>query len=471
MTFIGREQELGELAGVLEQVAASGRGALVALGGPRRSGTTTLAEEFAKRAKVPALHIEARDARDHRQELERFAAFTASSELPQAGALRRAPAPESWQQAFEGLAPPAGAGPVIATLDEFPRLAAADKSVLQGLRSAWDETLSTSPVVLVLAGSDPAIMAALDAPKGPLTGRLDATITVGPLTPAEVAGQLELAAPEALDAHLITGGLPQLVACWKPGQTRKAFLAAQLADAQSPLVVAGERAMTADAPPQASARAVLQAIGSGETTFNRISEQAALGASRLSSVLRDLEQLELIEVRIPFGGDSGSKAKRYQVVSSYARFWMAFVEPSIGLLERGGGKLVQSRIDDAWELYREAAIEPVVRAGLARLLPDERFGAAEHVGGWWTRDGRANVDLVGWSGEGKDAEPAFAGAIAWGDRGPFGKSDLQDLAARRDLVPGGGPQLPLVVVSREGFRAGAEVDVALGPEELVAAFS
>ena len=83
---------------------------------------------------------------------------------------------------------------------------------------------------------------------------------------------------------------------------------------------------------------------------------------------------------------------------------------------------------------------------------------------------RANVDLVGWSGEGKDAEPAFAGAIAWGDRGPFGKSDLQDLVARRDLVPGGGPHLPLVVVSREGFRSGAEVDVPLGPDDLLSAW-
>lgn len=469
MAFLGREEQLAALAAHLEAVRAEGRGAIVVVRGPRRAGTTTLVEEFARRAGLPAFVFEARQGRDHRQELIRLGQELAASALPQAGALRRAPQPDGWQQGLAALAP-SGDDPVLVCIDEFPWLAATDKAVLQGLRSAWDDELAGRPVLLVLTGADAAVMAALEAGKGWLAERVTGTITVDPLTPAEVADQLGLPAREALDAYLITGGLPQLVGCWEPGQSRKAFLAAQLADAQSPLVVAGERALNAEVPPYTGARAVLQAIGTGQATFNRISEESTLGASRLSSIVRTLEQQELIEVRIPFGADGGSKAKRYVVRSPYARFWMAFVEPWIGQLERGGDRAVRERIDAGWELYREAAIEPVIRDSLVRLLPDERLGAAEAVGGWWTRDQRVHVDLVGWSGEGKDAEAAFAGAIAWGDRGPFGKSDLQQLEGRRDLLPGAGPHLPLVAVSRAGFKRGVEVDVALGPDDLIDAW-
>ncbi len=228
--------------------------------------------------------------------------------------------------------------------------------------------------------------------------------------------------------------------------------------------------MTADVPPQTSARAVIEAIGTGETTFTRIGEGASLGASRLSAVLKTLEDQRAIEVRIPFQSDDGSKAKRYLVSDPYLRFWMAFIEPSIGDLERGGSRAVRDRIEAGWDLYRASAVEPIVRASLQRLLPDDRFGDATSVGGWWTRDQRVKVDLVGSDGGGKGARPTFVGAIAWGDRGPFGKSDEQQLRDHRALVPGATPHLPLVAVSRAGFRKGVDVDVAIGPDDLLAAW-
>lgn len=456
------------MTSVAEAVRLSGQGAIVTVRGRRRVGTTSLIEHFVVDAGIPSLVFQAQQGRDHRHELERFVRDIAASSLPAAQELRRGEDPDSWKAAMTLLA--TGAKPTIVVLDELPWLNGSDKSVLGGLRDAWDDVLAAVPLLLILAGSDIGTMAGLAAPKGGLAGRVTHEVEVGPLTPPEVADQLGLGAHDAIDAYLISGGLPQLVSCWPRGQARKAFLTAQLQDAQAPLVVCGERAMTADVPPQTSARAVIEAIGTGETTFTRIGEGASLGASRLSAVLRTLEDQRAIEVRIPFRGDDGSKAKRYLVADPYLRFWMAFIEPWIGELERGGSRAVRDRIEGGWDLYRAAAVEPIVRASLQRLLPDKRFGETTSVGGWWTRDQRVKVDLVGAGGEGKDAPPTFIGAIAWGDRGPFGKSDEQQLRDHRELVPGATPHLPLVAVSRAGFRKGVDVDVALGPDDLLAAW-
>jgi predicted AAA+ superfamily ATPase len=54
-----------------------------------------------------------------------------------------------------------------------------------------------------------------------------------PLNPAEVGALLGLPAAEALDAYLITGGLPLICQEWQPGQPLDGFLYTSLADPAS----------------------------------------------------------------------------------------------------------------------------------------------------------------------------------------------------------------------------------------------
>ena len=128
-----------------------------------------------------------------------------------------------------------------------------------------------------------------------------------------------------------------------------------------------------------------------------------------------------------------------------------------------------ARIEEAWTSYRGKAIEPIIQQGLERLLPEPRFGDARYVGGYWTRNNDVEVDLVG----AKAAAPekvAFVGSIKWRERSPFAKHDTRALVAHRASVPGAEDAL-LVGVSRSGFNDDAGLDIALGPDELVAAWS
>jgi hypothetical protein len=79
-----------------------------------------------------------------------------------------------------------------------------------------------------------------------------------------LAGLVASARPDSWDAAVVTGGLPLICAEWPRGAGLWDFLREALADPVSALPVSAERSLAAEFPPQAQARAVLSAIGSGK---------------------------------------------------------------------------------------------------------------------------------------------------------------------------------------------------------------
>lgn len=121
--------------------------------------------------------------------------------------------PNSWREWLSQIALAAADGPVIAVLDEFPWIAAGDRAGLEGLLQVmWDRVLEGLPVLLVLIGSDLAMMERLAQHDRPLFGRVR-ELVMPALNPAEVASALPGAAPfDVFETYLITGGYPRLVA-------------------------------------------------------------------------------------------------------------------------------------------------------------------------------------------------------------------------------------------------------------------
>ena len=95
--------------------------------------------------------------------------------------------------------------PSIVVIDELPWLLESDQALEGALQTAWDRALSRKPVLLILIGSDLAMMERLDDYTRPFHQR--ATVMVLPaLNPVEVGGPLGCAPADALDAYLVTGG-------------------------------------------------------------------------------------------------------------------------------------------------------------------------------------------------------------------------------------------------------------------------
>ncbi len=472
VSFAGRAVDLARLAEQLRQVSDSGRGAAIALTGRRRVGKSRLVQEFANQAGVPYLLFQATSGRHQAAERADFVDAIRQSGFPRAD-LVRGVRPGDWNQALRALATALPEDrPSVVVIDEVPWLVAQDRGFEGALQTVWDQHLSTRPVLLILIGSDLSVMEALQTYGRPFYGRA-ARMTLHPLNPHDVGTMTGLDPSNAIDAYLITGGYPEIVRAWHPGMTRKDYLRASVSDPLSPLLAAGELSMLGEFPEPTHARQALEAIGAGETTFSTIASHvgggAAVPAGSLSPALATLIDKRVITFDLPLSTKRDTRNKRYRVADHYLRFWLAFLRRGIAEAERGRGDLVLNRIERSWSAWRGRAVEPLVRESLERMLPNDRWPDTEAVGGWWNRQNRPELDLIG-----ADRRPAreihFVGSVKWLGR-PFDRRDLDALIRAVVAVPGADENTPLVAVSRDGFESGLALTSQWTPADLVAAWA
>ncbi|MBC7725152.1 MAG: hypothetical protein H7146_10460 [Burkholderiaceae bacterium] len=150
---------------------------------------------------------------------------------------------------------------MIVVQDEFPRVVETDPSLEGELQVAWDTTLSKLPILLILIGSDVAMMSRLMEHDRPLFGRVTPTV-VPALNPAEVAQALPgRSAMKIFDTYLVTGGYPRLVERCAAARSTSAYVKASLIDPFNDLVISAQLVLDAEFNDAASARQVLTAIG------------------------------------------------------------------------------------------------------------------------------------------------------------------------------------------------------------------
>lgn len=467
--FVGRRRELASLHRELERVWAGPEqpGRCVMVRGRRRVGKSRLVEEFCTRAGVPHVFFAASKRGD--AELGLFASEVADSDLPGRGLFADAN-PATWEAAMRLLA--AGVEdqpPTIVVIDEFPYLVEDDPSLEATFQKLWDRVLSKKPVLLILVGSDLAMMESLDDYDRAFHQR-GTELVVPPLSPVEVREitQLESAA-DAFDAYLITGGLPLVCVEWTPGTSMWEYLHEALNEQVSALVVSGERALAAEFPTDAQARTVLDEIGSGERTFTNIARAA--GGLTAASLTRSLELLgtkRVVTREVPLS-TSRSKEARYRVADPYLRFWLQFIGKHTGEIERARGDRILVRIQRDWTTWRGRAIEPVIREALTRMSPIEGLPEADVVGGFWTRSNNPEIDIIGADRAPAAKKIAYAGTIKWLDNAPLEQGDMDKLIVDLGAVAGADAHTPLVAVSRG--RVTATGAIVLGPDELIQAWS
>jgi hypothetical protein len=80
------------------------------------------------------------------------------------------------------------------------------------------------------------------------------------------------------------------------------------------------------------------------------------------------------------------------------------------------------------------------------------------------------IDLVGADREPVAGTVHFLGSIKWLEDRPFGRHEYDALARDMLAVPGGGPDTPLVAVSRSGVTSSLPLAAHWGPEDLVEAW-
>lgn len=469
MHFVGRQNYFRWLDGELAKIGSS-RSRFLALRGPRQVGKSRLLTEWLRRARVPHLYYQAL-GRPTEQELASFADAVARSNLPTLPALAAGGTVwPTWQAAFDALAVEASSGPVVVVIDELPYIIENDPGFEGTLQAAWDQRLQNGGMLLIVVGSDLMMMEALLTYGRPLYQRVDVQRQVQPLNVAEVADLLDVSATEAFDTYLITGGFPKVVAARAEHGTRRDFLEAACEDEAHPLVFTGQQTLDAEFPPHLGARAILEAIGHGETSWTRILNRSGANLYSQSEALSRLREKGVVAAEDPLCARQIRRRTRYHVTDPYLRFWLRFMADRVSDIARGRGDLVVSYINEAWQDYVGVAVEPLVRQSIEQMLPDDRFGESRYVGAYWTRDNSVQVDLTGTAKDRKNRRIEFAGSIKWRERKHFGPEDVSELTALAAAVPGWETTSKRVGVSRTGFRSGVDLDVKLTPDDLIEAW-
>ncbi|WP_340558991.1 ATP-binding protein [Streptomyces sp. GSL17-111] len=476
MDFRGRATDLGLLSSQAQAVASgtgATRGKALIMTGRRRVGKSRLAQEFCDRSELPYVVFQASRGRNPAAERTDFLRCLERSSLPGAPLVAGLEAGD-WNSALRSLALAVPDDvPSVAVIDEVPWLVEQDPEFEGALQTAWDRHLSAKPVLLLLVGSDMSVMEALQTYGRPFFGRA-AKMTVHPLNLADVQTRTGLDAAGSVDALLITGGFPEIVQSWRPGQTHEDFLREAFTQPLSPLLAAGELTLLGEFPETTRSRAVLEAIGSGERTFTAIATQAGgdspLAAGTLSPVLKTLQAKRIITIEQPLGHTPDTKNKRYRVADPYLRFWLAFLHRALPLVERGRGDVALRRVLRSWTTWRDRAVEPLIRESLLRMLPDDSWPDTEAVGGWWNRRNNPEIDLVGADRSPVAGAVHFVGSVKWLDAQPFGRREYEALLRDAPAVPGATPDTPLVAVSRAGVDSTLPLAASWGPEDLVRAW-
>ncbi|MFB8228167.1 ATP-binding protein [Cellulosimicrobium sp. NPDC055967] len=475
--LVRRTTSTNALQSHLDAVVSHGTGQIVALRGRRHVGKSTLVEQFVESAEVPSVYVPGVYGSSVRRQLDDATRAIVESRrpLPDADLLTQAPA-ASWREWLGRLSVAARSGPVIAVLDEFPWMVAADPALEGELQAQWDRTLEKLPILLVLIGSDVAMMEQLSAHGRPLFGRLR-PCAVAPLDPAEVASALPgRSAFDAFDAYLVTGGYPRLLTdLARSGRSPEEYVRASLADSYSPLVTTARLTLDAEFPDAPAAYRVLAAIGSDDTAnpgFSDVlsaiqdsSERKALETATTRALKTLTETKSLVEREVPAWAAPGGRLRRYRITDPYLRFWFRYVERRVEQISRGREDLAITAFDRDWASWRGRSIEPVVREALTRLSrDDERLADVETVHPWWTRDGGVEVDVVAMTRD----RSSLVGSIKWRRERGVSAREISALHAVRGRVPRAADALVAAVSPSGEVPTGA--DLAFSADDLLDAW-
>lgn len=400
--LIDRERELA----ALDAAAAARGGQLAMVWGRRRVGKTYLLETFGRGRRSVYYTATAQSAPVE------LAAFTdAVREQLGSDGLPAGYAFPDWDAALAFVTERAGARRLVVVLDEFPYLTGSTPGLESVVQRWWDRSGRRSQVMLVLCGSAVAIMESLASAAAPLHQRATLSLQLRPLDYRAAGGFTAALRPaQRIVAYAVCGGTPLYLEQWDDGADVRANLVRLFGSPAAPLVDAAELVLAGELPPGEGAFRILTAVAAGRTRPGQIADYARVAVER---PLKRLTSLGILERRVP-ALDDPERTKRaiYRIADPYFAFWFRFIGSHRADIARGlGVQLVERRILPGLDDYLGPLFEDVAREHARQLAASGEL-EADRVSGWWSADGRFEIDLVGLSGR----QVSFVGEAKWSQR-------------------------------------------------------
>jgi AAA+ ATPase superfamily predicted ATPase len=425
--FVDREAELAFLTSVLRRDWPT-PAQMVLLYGRRRVGKTRLLRRWAEGTGLPSTYWAAEREPGALQRRKLFSAVLGVE-------LGRNAAFDSWDACWQAIAAFLGQRRHVLLLDELPYAAEADPAMLSSLQHAWDRLLQPSQTVMVICGSHVHTMETLLSQGSPLFGRFTGQWHLQPLAFSALSRFFPgWSAEERVAAYAVVGGIPAYLEWLDPSRTLSANLR-EVVLAPGSMFLAEPTFLLMDEVREPRVHlSILQAIGTGSHTLDEIANATLLGKAHLSSYLSRLQELRLVERRLPAtlspARVATARVGRYHLSDAYLRFYFRFVAPQQDELSYRPEGVLSNIVDGLRAFVGETAFEELARIW---VMVQGRRGdlpfRPQTVGGHW--GGRVQVDVIGvnWSDK-----SILLGECKWG-------GDAVRLDVLRDLIDDKTPRL------------------------------
>lgn len=445
MDFVGRREELAFLG----RMAQKGGPQLILLYGRRRVGKSALMRHWAENSDIPHTYW---SAAKEPAALQRRKLFNAVL-----GGTGSAATFESWGDCFEAVARVLGHQRHILLLDELPYAVEVDPAVLSSFQNAWDHLFKREgQAVIVLCGSHVNTMERLLNLHSPLYGRFTGQWHLKPLPFRTLSAfSPKWSAEERVAIYATVGGIPAYLEWLDPKLSYHDNLRHVLLAPGSLFAAEPEFLLYDELREPRNYLAILKAIGAGAHTLAQLQQTTTIEKSNLSGYLAKLQELYLVERRIPAlihpRERERSRKGRYHLADPYFRFYFRFLAPHVEDLAYQPEQVLPGLYQQlkahvglsAWEELSRQWVEWAASTGKLGFKP-------ERIGGYWGDGVQIDVVAVSWT-----HKQMLLGESRWGKE-PMGPGMLRDLIAKaRRVVPEQDWQVRYAIFSRSGFTTHA----------------
>jgi AAA+ ATPase superfamily predicted ATPase len=436
MMFVSRDKELAALEREFDRSGSS----FVVIYGRRRVGKTTLIKEFLQDKKYIFLLA---DTQHERIQLERLKIMAAKcfddTGIEEVFFFQ-------WDGIFNYIYKQRPfKEKLVIVFDEFQYLAKVNDAVPSIFNRIWEEQFKDLNVMWILCGSHVGMMyrTVLNY-SSPLYGRRTGQIHLVPLRFRYFSEFFEnRSLVRRVELFAVLSGVPKYIETFKDCDSVFSGIRDHILDRegflyQEPLFILGE-----ELSETATYFTILETISKGTHKIGNIASKLEIPTTHLTSFLKRLMELDLIEREVPVTEVNPSKSKRglYFIKDHFFRFWFRYVLPYRSALEVGDTGYVMDIIKSTFHLFVSRAFEQVC---MDRLLQD-RPVEIQKVGRWWNKN--EEIDIVTLT----DSE-VLLGECKWWQE-PVGLNVLERLEKKSTQVVEEGQAVYFALFAKSGFTS------------------
>lgn len=393
--FIGRTQELEHL----NKLYRSSRFQMAVIYGRRRIGKTRMIQEFIKDKKaIYMMGIESSLSAN----LELFSRSVYHTFLSEEDTAVMPPF-ASLSAIFQYITKKAVGEKIVLVIDEYPYLAQADRSLSSLLQNLIDREWKQMNLMVILCGSSMSFMEnQVLGYQSPLYGRRTAQFRLEALDYYE-SGQFvpHYTAEEKATVYGLTGGVPQYLEMIDDSMTLKENVMELYLNPHAYLYEEPSSLLKQEMREPATYNAIIEAIARGAVRLNEIATKVSLETSNVSTCLKALISLGLVEKECAITEEDNKKKTRYRLADQMFRFWYRYIPQCMFLISSGKAeKAYDTIIKPDLQHYMGAIFEQMSIQHMQWLncqgqLPFDVL----QLGRWWGNNPKAKrqeeIDILG----------------------------------------------------------------------------